>query len=136
MYNPGSFTHQGVNNTYGEQGKQERIAYPGVIDGAKWDKEMIRKSLKPVRDFQLRHNARIYVGEFSAIAWAPGAEKYLADCISVFDEYGWDWTYHAFRESPIWDLEKAGTSRADIRPVPDNDRKQAVLEGLKNNLKK
>ena len=136
MYNPGSFTHQGVNNTYGEQGKQERIAYPGVIDGAKWDKEMIRKSLKPVRDFQLRHNARIYVGEFSAIAWAPGAEKYLADCISVFDEYGWDWTYHAFREWNGWSVEHEGSNSQDLKPSAGNPRKDALLEGFRKNVRK
>lgn len=44
-----------------------------------WNKEVIRKHLQPVRDFQLRHNARIYVGEFSAIVWVPGAKKYLSE---------------------------------------------------------
>jgi hypothetical protein len=34
-------------------------------------------ALRPVREFALRHNAKIYVGEFSAIAWAEGAENYL-----------------------------------------------------------
>ena len=136
MYQPGSFTHQRVNNPFGEKGANRAITYPGKIDNREYDREMLRKTLAPVRAFQQKHGARIYVGEFSAVTWAPGAAEYLRDCISLFEEYGWDWTYHAFRESPIWDLEKAGTSRADIRPVPDNDRKQAVLEGLKNNLKK
>ena len=136
MYQPGSFTHQRVNNPFGEKGANRAITYPGKIDNREYDREMLRKTLAPVRAFQQKHGARIYVGEFSAVTWAPGAAEYLRDCISLFEEYGWDWTYHAFRESPIWDLEKAGTSRADIRPVPDNDRKQTVLEGLKNNLKK
>ncbi len=135
MYNPGSFTHQGVHNTYGEQGKQAGIAYPGVIDGAKWDKEMIRKSLRPVRDFQKRHDARIYVGEFSAIAWAPGAEKYLADCIDVFEEYGWDWTYHAFREWSGWSVEHEGPDRDHLKASPGNPRQDVLLKGFEKNRK-
>ncbi len=133
MYQPGSFTHQRVNNQFGEKGVQQEIAYPGIIGGSRYDREKLREILAPVRVFQQRHGARIYVGEFSAVTWAPGAADYLRDCISLFEEYGWDWTYHAFRESPVWDLEKAGPTRADIRPVADNDRKRVLLEGFRNN---
>jgi len=48
------------------------------------------------REFQLEHGVRMFVGEFSAIRWAPGAAKWLEDAISVFEEYGWDWTYHSY----------------------------------------
>ena len=130
MYAPGQFTHQFVHNTFGEQGKAEFIRYPGTIGGEKWDKEMIKKHLQPVRDFQLRHNARIYVGEFSAIAWAPGAADYLRDCIEVFEEYGWDWTYHAFREWNGWSVEHEGVP-GKLTPSKDNERKQVLLEALR-----
>ena len=78
-------------------------------------KDYLRGILKPVRDFQLKHGARIYVGEFSAVAWAPGAEKYLEDCIALFEEYGWDWTYHAFREWQGWSVEHEGDSATTLR---------------------
>ena len=29
---------------------------------------------------------------------------------------GWDWTYHAFRESIVWDVEKAGNDWKGISP--------------------
>ncbi len=136
MYKPGQFTHQRVRVPGGRLAPGEQpVAYPGVISGKFHDREHLRRILQPVRDFQMRHGARIYVGEFSAVTWAPGAAEYLRDCISIFEEYGWDWTYHAFRESPVWDLEKAGSERADIRPSGDNDRKRAVLEGLSRNRK-
>ena len=86
-----------------------------------------------MRDFQKKYGARIYVGEFSAAIWAPGAADYLRDCIELFEEYGWDWTYHAFRESPVWDVEKAGTNRGDIRPAADTDRRRVLLEGFRRN---
>lgn len=105
MYWPGAFTHQGVHNTWGEDGGDPRVTYPGTLNGQPINKEALRKQLQPVRDFQLQCNAHIFVGEFSAIRWAPGAAQYLTDCIDIFEEYGWDWTYHAFREWPGWSVE-------------------------------
>jgi len=101
MYEPHGYTHQGVKGTV----PNPAPAYPGMLGGKMVDKEVLRRVLQPVRDFQLANNVHIYVGEFSAIRWAPGADHYLADCIDLFEEYGWDWTYHAFRESPVWSIE-------------------------------
>ncbi len=129
MYFPSAFTHQFVRNTFGEKGKDELIRYPGVIDGIECNKEMLKKHLQPVREFQLRHNARIYVGEFSAAVWAPGAAEYLRDCIEIFEEYGWDWSYHAFREWNGWSVEHEGLPRKLV-PSPDNDRKRVLLKGF------
>jgi len=84
-----------------------------------------------VRDFQLRYGARILVGEFSSAVWAKGADEWLADAISIFNKYGWDWTYHAFREAGCWSLEHEGTSWNDVRPSADNPRKRAVLNRMK-----
>ncbi len=135
MYVPGSFTHQLVGNNFGEKGTVKKVAYPGAIDGRPFDKEMLRKALAPVREFQKKHNARIFVGEFSAAVWAPGAENYLRDCIELFEEYGWDWTYHAFRESKIWSLEYEGDWPNELKPSADNPRKQVLLEGFRKNGK-
>jgi len=127
MYEPGDYTHQGVR---GEQGFA-RLEYP---KGDR-NREYLVKSLAAVRQFEQRHRAKIYVGEFSASAWAPGAERYLADCISIFREYGWDWTYHAFREWPGWSVEhvpvKDGVTPDCFVPSSDNPRKRALLDGLR-----
>ena len=126
MYDPGTFTHQGVG-----PGDPLGQTYPGVMaDGETLDKEWLRRQLAPVREFQLRHHARILVGEFSAICWAPGAENYLRDCIDLFEEYGWDWCYHAFREWKAWSVEHEGPDRDHLVPSADNPRKRALLEGL------
>ena len=121
MYVPTEFTHQGV---YGGR----PIAYPNADRG--WNRETLKTILDPVHDFQLRHGARIYVGEFSAICWAQGADRYIADCISIFEEYGWDWTYHAFREWAGWSVEHEGTCHADLHPSAENPRKRVLLEGM------
>ena len=127
MYDPGTYTHQGV-------GPSDPLGqtYPGVLsDGEILDKKWLRRKLAPVREFQRKHQCRIYVGEFSAIAWAPGADAYIRDCIDLFEEYGWDWTYHAFREWKAWSVEHEGPDRDHMVPSPDNPRKRALLEGLR-----
>ena len=126
FYDPGTYTHQGVG-----PGDPLGQTYPGVLDnGERLDKDWLRMKLEPVREFQLKHQCRIYVGEFSAIAWAPGAGDYIRDCIELFEEYGWDWTYHAFREWKAWSVEHEGPDRDHMVPSPDNPRKRALLEGL------
>ena len=124
MYSPGDFTHQRVNGT-----RKWTAAYPDEERG--WNREALAKTLETVRDFQAKHGARIYVGEFSAVCWAPGAGEWLRDCISIFEENGWDWTYHAFREWPGWSVEHEGEDDASLRLSPDNPRRRALLDGLK-----
>ncbi len=124
MYEPMDFTHQQV--IYRDA---PRTKYP---DGAKgWNRTYIRRTLQSVRDFQERHGAKIYVGEFSAIVWGEGADNYIRDCIDVFEEYGWDWTFHAFREWSGWSVEHEADEPWKQRPSTDNPRKRALLDGLR-----
>ena len=124
VYTPMEFTHQGVHNA---------PTGPKWPDPEKkWTQDFLRTLLVPVRAFEQRHHARIYVGEFSAAAWAPGAENYLRDCIGLFEEYGWDWTYHAFREAPVWDVDKEGPDGGHMVPAKeDTPRKKALLDGFR-----
>lgn len=139
MYEPFDFTHQGVfadkpscvypdpaEHPYGEKSMALK---------APWTKDGLRQMLSDVRQFQLKHGARIYVGEFSAAVWAKGAEQWLKDAISIFNEYGWDWSYHAFRESPCWSLEHEGDSWKNLRCSDANLRKEVVLDGLRRQQK-
>ena len=124
VYQPFAYTHQGVNKAK----PWEKAPWPNVEKG--WNKDFLREKLAPVREFEKKHGARIYVGEFSAIAWAPGAGDYLHDCISLFEEYGWDWTYHAFDEAKCWNIEVEADEPFECRPATDTPRKRALLEGL------
>ena len=127
MYIPSEYTHQGVTGGWSEPRK-----WPDESRG--WNKEMLRRKLEPVVAFAKRHHARIFVGEFSAIAWAEGADRYLRDCIELFNEYGWDWCYHAFNEWRGWNVEYAGDSLATLRHVGDTPRKRVLIEGLRGGL--
>ncbi len=132
MYTPHTFTHQGVFS------KTVGITYPGTIDGKQYDKDALKKVLQPVRDFQRAYNVHIYVGEFSAIRWAPGAARYLEDCVSIFEEYGWDWSYHAYREWPGWSVEHENLPVDKDHHTPaatDTDRKKVLLNWFAKNEK-
>ena len=87
----------------------------------------MRRELNGVLNFSKKHNAKIYVGEFSAIGWAPGADRYLRDSIELFEEYGWDWSYHSFRESPFWNVEMKYDGEHNFIPAPEGTARQSVL---------
>lgn len=131
MYHPFLFTHQGVNLPH------TPVEYPGEIDGVIYDKEALWRHLAPVREFQLAHNAHIYAGEFSAIRWAPGdsALRYIRDCIEIFEEYGWDWSYHSFREWHGWSVDHGG-NKENLEPTSEpTDRKRLLLDWFSRNEK-
>jgi len=105
MYMPYQYTHQFVFPCFNTE-----LQYPGFEwGGLIWDRSRIRAELQHVVEFQKKWGGRIYVGEFSAVRWAPGAYDYIKDVIDVFEENGWDWTYHAFREHPCWSPEYGET---------------------------
>ncbi len=99
-YAPFSLTHQNLT------GKEpNRFGYPGMVDGVYWDKETMRKEMQPAVEFCRAYNIQIHVTEFSCIRWAPGADRWINDAIELFEEFGWDWRFHAVTEWPGWSPE-------------------------------
>ncbi|OGV62706.1 MAG: hypothetical protein A3K19_24375 [Lentisphaerae bacterium RIFOXYB12_FULL_65_16] len=132
MYLPHAFSHQGVSGTWAKS-----YSYPGEIGGQHWDKAQLEAALKPVTDFQEKYGVQFYIGEFSAIRWAPdnSAYRYLKDVIDIFEAHGWDWSYHAFREWSGWSVEH-GTDRDDTaRTAEPTDRQKLLLEWFAKNAK-
>jgi endoglucanase len=129
MYLPHAFTHQGVHSA----GPSYR--YPGVIEGKHWDQSQLEAALQPVIDFQRAYGVHIYIGEFSAIRWAPdgSAARYLSDVIELFEKYGWDWSYHAFREWSGWSVEHSDDRSDDQPTVQPTERLRILQRGLARN---
>ena len=123
MYLPHAFTHQDVHDR-----SEKQWVYPGEIAGKRWDKATLEATLQPVVEFQQRYGVHIYIGEFSAIRWAPqgSAYRYLKDLIAIFEAHGWDWTYHAFREWSGWSVEH-GEDRANPNPSPTPTEREKLL---------
>jgi hypothetical protein len=124
MYVPMAFTHQTVF------GPGPRVVYPGTIEGNAWGKERLELALKPVIDFQRNYGVHIYTGGFSAIRWAPdnSAYRYLKDVIDIFEDHGWDWSYHAFREWQGWSVEH-DEEREHTKPAAQETDRQKLLRG-------
>ena len=131
-YDPLAFTHQNVMKDF-----TEPCVYPGEIGGEYWDKERLRQSVAHVRAFQLKYGVPIFVGEFSAVRWAPenSAYNYLKDAIEIFEEYGWDWTYHAFRESDLWSVEYPSDRNAAVPASEPTDRELLLRRYFEKNVR-
>ena len=131
VYQPLTYTHQLVGPA-----RKDRSPYPRAAtksEGAV-DKDYLRKVVSPVLRFQREHGCRILVGEFSVAAWAEGGALYLDDLISIFEEYGWDWTYHAFREATLWSVEhEARDSAHRWKAKTETDRKKVLCKWLGKN---
>lgn len=95
VYDPINYTHQFVGDAH-----QKNVDFDESVNA------VLQNKLDAVRDYQLKHNVDIYVGEFSAARWADGKHNYVESAIDTFEKYGWDWTYHAFRESSVWSPEQ------------------------------
>ncbi len=143
FYSPGEFTHQGIHTDQGivaDNAQKFGKVWPRpAVDGRPiWDFSFVKAAAQPVRDFELLYGAKIFVGEFSAPAYAKGAEHFIGDVIAVCEEFGWDWTYHAFREAPVWSVEyepepswtSASGERPKLIPCADSARKRVLLDGF------
>ena len=131
MYLPHNFTHQGI------KGLPWGLKYPGEIDGVHWDNERVRAALQPAVDFQRDYGVHIFVGEFSAIRSAPdnSAFRYIRDIIDVFEEHGWDWAYHAFREWDGWSVEHGPDLKDRSPSKTQTDRERLLRSWFAKNLK-
>lgn len=131
VYAPFALTHQGITER-----KSLGLEYPGTVDGVYWDKARIREALLPVVEFQKAYGVPMFVTEFSCIRWAENGSqaRWIKDNIDVFEEFGWDWTYHGVDDWDGWQVG-LGEDPANITPIEDAS-KRVLLEALSKNLKK
>ena len=97
----------------------------------------LEAALQPAVDFQRRYGVHIYIGEFSAIRWAPdgSAYRYLKDLIEIFEAHDWDWSYHAFREWDGWSVEHGSNPDDHRRSAIPTDREKLLRAWFAKNQK-
>jgi hypothetical protein len=140
QYLPLPYTLQGINqlkDTDQPRAHQQlQMSWPGLYPNGYWDKHRLEQELQPVVAFQKRYGARIFCGEFSVVRWAPGANQWLRDNLDIFEEHGWDWVYHTFRGSPLFNLEVSHDmdSPKNLQNTGQfTDRGKVLLEYLSRN---
>ncbi len=128
MYVPHDFTHQGI------QGYARGTKYPGWIGVSPFDRHTLEDALAPLRAFQLKHRAPVWVGEFSAVRWANGGERYLIDLADIFRGYGWGWAYLGSGEWHGWNpdySDQYGDNKAAVmQMVGDSSRRWQTLRSM------
>ncbi len=134
FYAPMEFTHQGIYGfplglTY-PTGLIAPFPYFGEVFNLSW----LRRTIDPVIQWQGRYHLPIYIGEFSAIRYAPGdsRENYLRDLFTIFKENNWSWTYHAWRSWLGWDAE---INSHEVSESVPRDGSGPVIDLLEKNLK-
>jgi len=109
QYQPHVYTHQGISSISNTDLAKAYLAtnqpWPGSYSdsgGGLWNKERLLKELEPLIEFQKKHKVRVYISEFGCVRWAPNRDAYVKDCLEIYESFGWDWTFHALNENPIW----------------------------------
>jgi endoglucanase len=72
-----------------------------------------------------------------AIRIAPegSAARYLSDAAELFEELGYDWAYHAYREWHDWSLEQEGSLQNPGKASQPTDRGQVILRWFQLNYR-
>ena len=134
MYAPHRYTHQGVSEESLREVKQGKfLVYPGRIDARQYDRQALRLILQPVVEFQKKYGAIVYCGEFSVIRWAPGGAKYLDDLCSIFEELGWHWAYHCYRDWDGWNPEYSDLLQEEGRVLHESSRMKVLKKYWRKN---
>jgi len=101
LWEPGNFTDQGLPG------------YPAI--GIEWpseraNRESLKSWVKPVLDFQEKYDVPILVGELGVTVWASSESRaaYLRDAFDLFEEFGFDYAYWAYKAEPDFSLEHRG----------------------------
>lgn len=107
MYEPFNYTHR--SNYQRQQNGLKTYSYPGMTpyagDVHHWDKAALNQWLTPFFRWAHHQNippSRLVAGEFGAYRMNPGADKYLEDLISIFNQQNIHWAFYSFREDE-WD---------------------------------
>jgi endoglucanase len=119
MYYPRTFIKQGL----------DQLKMPKKYKAK--NKKKMRQHLMKVRRFQRKKKAKIYLGEFSVVRWAPekDAVRYLRDLVRFADKWKWHWTYQAWRGAHMWDLE-LGSDKNDLTPVSSITARAQLFKDL------
>lgn len=140
MYAPEAYTHQGVS------GRPENVPYSASVQTS------MNRALQAARDWQLSvplaNRPRIFVGEFSVARdfvdvtdsdrdgntseriQVNGTTEYLTSCINKFEEYRWDWTYHAYDEYSAWDLKNGDPGGLRVIKSRLNQNAAGLADGM------
>lgn len=133
VYDPDVYTNQEVVDI--------SIQYPDVVedDGEQiiFDKAWLEDFYQPVIEFSHQNSVPIYVGEFGAFRWVPGAIEYLGDQMDLFEEFGWNYAHYVWRgDEEYFDgfNMELGIDPDNHNPVPGNPLMEVFSDRWDQNI--
>ncbi|MDP7693599.1 MAG: cellulase family glycosylhydrolase [Vicinamibacterales bacterium] len=103
--------HQYMPFDYTHQDPDDAISYPGQLDidgdgsAETFDRNAVEDLFSTLDDFSDERSATLAIAEFGVHRWAPGASRFLADQLDMFERRGlnnmlWNWqvSYREFAE--------------------------------------
>ena len=117
------------------------ISYPDVVEDygeeITFDCTWLEANYQPALEFGRAHGVPVYVGEFGAMRWVPGAVAFLLDQTELFEEYGWNYAVYVWRgDEPDFDgfnLEY-GTDPENHVALADNPLLDVYLDRWAENV--
>ncbi len=98
MYLPDEFTHQGVRK------REKNVTYPGKIKGENWNIDVIENRLSLIKKFETEYGYPIYIGEYQAARWSPGADLWVKDVCKTLEKLNFSWSLFAYKAgTECWD---------------------------------
>jgi hypothetical protein len=118
FYEPHSYTHQGV------AGSPVPIALPP---------DNGQEAIRDAKAFAKDNKVPMFVGEFSVVRWAPGANVWLTRTIKLLTDEKFGFTYHCWRCWQGMDAEVAPDAAMWAGPWPRSGDTAAMIS-LKNSF--
>ena len=128
LYGKLAYTHQFITDQW-----NKIVGYEDE-NGQQGGKSALEAQVDKLEKFQNKAGDKyvppIYIGEFSAVAWAPDASKYLSDATKMFRENGWQWTYHGENIGTCWDLDSPSIPPEGSGLTIDENRLAVITRAL------
>ena len=126
---------------YTNQENAPTIGYPSVVQVAgesiDFNRNWLVENLRPALEFAQQNDVPIYVGEFGAFRWVPGAVTYVSDEMSLFEQYGWNYAFYVWRGDDVgfdgFNVEY-GLERNNHAPGSGNPLEQAFTDRWRQNV--
>ncbi len=132
--------HGYLPGEYTNQMPPLKVTYPGIV--TEWDGTQsnftfgwIQEKLKPLLDFKNSRNVPVAINEFGVMRWEPGADRYMADTMAIYESMG---VNHAYW---LWEVQyPLDFDEFNLRRGPDYDHHEdvetsALIEVIKANWK-
>ncbi|MDA0322343.1 MAG: cellulase family glycosylhydrolase [Verrucomicrobia bacterium] len=123
---------------YTHQGPSGQNTYPAPAGSGSFNRSWIQQLLAPIVRWA-EDQSRIAITEFGVARWVPGADRFIDDQISLFEEHNWNHAIWVWHPATYPAAGFPGNMHIALGPAPDATRPaaaSALLDALSKHWKK